>query len=312
MQQVEFGWFFPNGPATPEARATFVADCDRTLEAITGHFTSAWMADHLQFQHYDIVEAWTLLTYFAARHPALHFAPGVICQSFRNPALLAKMAATFQFLTGGRLIFGIGAGWNEPEYRAYNFPFPSPGTRLAELEEAVTICKALWTGEPVTIAGAHYQVREAICAPPAQPPPPVVIGGWGPRILRLIARQADWWDVSGFGGVPRADYPALAAEMGRACAEVGRDPATLRRAFSCACACAPTAEAAQQRAEGMRPGFGLVGTPAQVGEQIAAFVAQGVTHFQLAFSDFPDTAGVELFLAEVLPAAAALPAPRLS
>src|SRR5579859_1965497 len=302
MSPIEFGWFFPNGPATPAARATFVADCERSLALITGHFTSAWMADHLQFEHYDILEGWTTLTYFAARHPALHFGHAVLCQSYRNPALLAKMAATFQLLSGGRLIVGLGAGWHAPEYQAYNFPFPAPGTRVDELADVVAICKALWSGEEVTVTGPHHQVHAAVCAPPPLPPPPLMIGGWKPRILRLIAAQADWWDVSGFGGIPRDGYPALVPAVDAACAAVGRDPATLRRTFSCACACAPTAAAVQALAADMRPGFGLVGTPPQIVAQIQAFQAQGVTHMQLAFNDFPATDSLALFLAEVLPA----------
>src|SRR5205085_1973646 len=101
------------------------------------------------------------------------------------------------------------------------------------------------------------------------------------RILRLIAREADWWDVSGFG-VPRADYPALASAIDRACAEAGRDPRSLRRTFSGPCACAPTAEAAQPLAEGFRPGCGFVGTPAQIVDQLRSLIDLGVDHFQLA------------------------------
>lgn len=306
MSRVEFGWFFPNGPETPESRSTFVADCDRLLAAVTGHFGSAWMADHLQFQHYDIMEGWTTLTYFAARHPELRFGHGVLCQSFRNPALLAKMAATLQLLTGGRVLVGLGAGWHEPEYRAYNFPFPAPGRRVEELAELVAICKAMWTQEDATYEGQYFQIHGAVCEPRPDPVPPIVMGGWKPRIMRLIAEQADWWDVSGFGGVPRADYPALAEQMTRVCGEVGRDPATLRYTFSCMCACARDEAAVAKLTEGMKPGFGLVGTPAQVVEQIAAFHAAGVTHFQLAFPNFPATDALDCFIADVLPQVAAL------
>jgi alkanesulfonate monooxygenase SsuD/methylene tetrahydromethanopterin reductase-like flavin-dependent oxidoreductase (luciferase family) len=305
MSRIGFGWFLPNGPESPEARATFVADVDRNLQAVTGHFTSAWMADHLQAEMHDMLEAWTTLTYYAARHPALLFGHGVLCQSYRNPALLAKTAATFQYLTGGRLLFGLGAGWKEDEYLAYNYPFPSPGTRVAELGETLQIVKAMWTQEQATFEGQHYQVHAAYCEPKPDPIPPIVIGGRQPRILRLIAREADWWDVSGFS-LARTDYPALVAEMDRACAEVGRDPQTLRRTFSASCACAPREAAVAALAEGMRPGRGFVGTPAQIVDQLRPFIDLGVDHFQLSFNGFPDTAPVELFIAEVLPALAAL------
>ncbi|HUS15566.1 MAG TPA: LLM class flavin-dependent oxidoreductase [Chloroflexia bacterium] len=306
MSQIGLGWFFPNGAEDAAHRSTFVDDCDRCLELVKGHFTSAWMADHLQFGKADILEGWTTLTYFAARHPELQFGHAVLCQSFRNPALLAKMAATFQFLSGGRLVFGLGTGWHEPEYQAYNYPFPGPGTRVEELEEVVTICKRMWAEDEVTFEGKHYAVQGAVCEPRPDAPPPIVIGGAKPRMLRLIARHADWWDVSGFGGVARARYPEIAAEMDRACSDVGRDPATLRRTFSCMCVCAETEEAVAELAKDMKPGFGLVGTPDQILEQVKPFHDLGVTHFQLAFADFPATTSLELCIAEILPRIAAL------
>src|SRR5205085_11949001 len=114
---------------------------------------------------------------FAARHPELRFGHTVTCQSFRNPALLAKMAATLQFLTGGRFILGIGAGWYEAEYRAYGYDFPPPGVRLAQLDETVQIIKAMWRDKPATFHGQYYQIEGAYCEPPPEPRPPLMIGG---------------------------------------------------------------------------------------------------------------------------------------
>ncbi|HOJ79900.1 MAG TPA: LLM class flavin-dependent oxidoreductase, partial [Clostridiales bacterium] len=104
------------------------------------------------------IEVWTALSFMAARWPLFKFGPMVLGQSYRNPALMAKMAATLQILTGGRLIFGLGAGWKEDEYHAYNWPFPSVGTRLQQLDEALEIIKRLWTQSgPVTWEGKHYK-----------------------------------------------------------------------------------------------------------------------------------------------------------
>src|SRR3954452_18469759 len=177
MSRVGFGFFLPNGPEAPDQRAAFVSDCDRNIEAIKGHLDSVWLADHVQAGDNDMIEAWVGLTYFAARHPELQFGHAVLCQSFRNPALLAKTAASFQFLSGGRLIFGIGAGWHEEEYKAYNWPFPGPGVRLAELEEAVEIVKRMWTEDETTFEGRHYSVYAARCVPKPDPVPPIMIGG---------------------------------------------------------------------------------------------------------------------------------------
>jgi alkanesulfonate monooxygenase SsuD/methylene tetrahydromethanopterin reductase-like flavin-dependent oxidoreductase (luciferase family) len=300
MTRIDFGLILLNGP-DPETRATFLQETEQSLAHIKGHFPSVWMADHLQFGDADMLEGWTIIAYLAGRHPELQFGHTVLAQSFRNPALLAKMAATLQFLSGGRLVFGIGTGWNEQEYRSYGYAFPPPGVRVAELDEALQIIKALWTEKQATFAGRHYRITEAYCEPKPDPIPPIMIGGRQPRMLRLIARHADWWDVSGFG-VGFEVYRAAAEEMARACDEVGRDPATLRRTFSAPCAVAPTEEAARARAEGVfRPGIGFVGTPAQLIEKMQAFVALGVDQFQLAVPGAYEPEMLDLLIHDVLP-----------
>ena len=170
MASVQFGWGLPVG-ARHNRRATFVADVERGLALIRGHFDSAWVIDHLLMGDSDVLEAWTELTFFAARHPGLHGGHAVLSQSFRNPALLAKMAASLHFLTGGQYILGLGAGWHEPEYRAYGYPFPSAGVRVDELEEAVSVVKALWGALPASFVGRYYRVQEALCEPRPDPPP---------------------------------------------------------------------------------------------------------------------------------------------
>src|SRR6478736_3056258 len=126
MTGVQFGFCMPVGARDVARRATFVEDLNRALNLVEGHFDSAWFIDHLQDGQADMLEGFTALAYMAALHPRLKFGHTVICQSFRNPALLAKMGATLQFLSGGRFLLGIGAGWHEEEYRAYGYDFP-PG-----------------------------------------------------------------------------------------------------------------------------------------------------------------------------------------
>jgi alkanesulfonate monooxygenase SsuD/methylene tetrahydromethanopterin reductase-like flavin-dependent oxidoreductase (luciferase family) len=163
------------------------------------------------------------------------------------------------------------------------------------------IIKALWTEKQATFEGQYYQVKEAYCEPKPDPIPPIMIGGRQPRMLRLIARYADWWDVSGFS-IGFDPYREAAEEMARACDEVGRDPATLRRTFSAPCAVAPTEEAAQARAEGVfRPGTGFVGTPAQIIEKMQPFIALGVDQFQLAVPGAYEPEMLDLLIGEVLP-----------
>ncbi len=116
MPHIQFGLTLPSPRQLPRAR--YLATIQHSLELATGHFDSIWFTDHLQYENALILEGWTALTYWGALYPQFSFGHAVLCQSFRNPALLAKMAATFQYLSGGRFILGIGAGWKEDEYRA--------------------------------------------------------------------------------------------------------------------------------------------------------------------------------------------------
>jgi alkanesulfonate monooxygenase SsuD/methylene tetrahydromethanopterin reductase-like flavin-dependent oxidoreductase (luciferase family) len=297
LSQIQFGWVLPIHSKTGNVKqsATFLAELGGMLDLITGHFDSAWCADHLQFGNMHILEGWTTLTYFAALYPLLAFGNMVLCQSFRNPALIAKMAATFQYISNGRLIFGIGAGWYEEEYKAYGYKFPSPGTRVDELEETLLIVKSLWSNEQATLQGVHYQVVNARCEPKPLPPPPIVIGGSKPRILRVIARYADWWSAD----EPNiADYREQIIECERACTEVKRNPASLRRTWSGNCVCLPT-EASLKLLK--RDYKGFIGTPSQIIEQMRPFIDFGVDYFMLQTGEFSSREMLELLINEVLP-----------
>jgi alkanesulfonate monooxygenase SsuD/methylene tetrahydromethanopterin reductase-like flavin-dependent oxidoreductase (luciferase family) len=208
---VQLGLIVPENPKNPPGRPGYLADVDRLLAAVAGQYDSAWCIDHLQG---DVLEGWTTVTYLAARHPGLRWGHTVLAQSFRNPALVAKMGATLQFLSGGRFVLGIGAGGQVAEYRAYGYDFPPGRTRVAELDEALHIIKALWTRERATFAGAHYRVDGAECEPRPDPLPPIMVGAFRPQMLRLTARHANWWNVSSTG---IAAYQAYVSEFERAC-----------------------------------------------------------------------------------------------
>jgi len=304
VPRVQFGFIMPADQLDKAKRGTYVADLDRALRLVSGHFHGAWLIDHLQSGDADMLEAFTTLSYMAARHPRLAFGHTVVCQSVRNPALVAKMGATLQFLSGGRFILGIGAGGNEEEHRAYGYDFPPGGVRVAQLDEALRIIKALWTQERVTFAGRHHRVRAARCEPRPEPVPPVVVGAFRPRMLRLTAAHADWWDVSSTG--PER-YRELAQEFDRACAAVGRDPKTVRRSTGGGCACAPTQAEAEALAgdRGLAPDeddFSFVGTPERVIDQMRRFVALGVTYFKVDCGGFPELTTLETLITQVLPA----------
>jgi alkanesulfonate monooxygenase SsuD/methylene tetrahydromethanopterin reductase-like flavin-dependent oxidoreductase (luciferase family) len=277
---VRFGLILLAKPNTNMTGEEYKAGVKQRIAILANHIDSLWFTDHIQSNDQPLLEAWTTLTYWSALQPQFNIGHVVLCQSFRNPALLAKMAATLHYLTDGRFILGLGAGWKEDEYHAFGYNFPSAGTRVAELEETIQIIKALWTQQQTTFRGKHYHVVDAFCAPKPDPLPPIMIGGTGPRMLRLIARHADWWNVSREG---IESYRQLVAECERACDEVGRDPATLRRTWFGACLCAENETELQRlNTDHLTPERALVGTPQQVIEQIHSFIELGVDHFELA------------------------------
>jgi alkanesulfonate monooxygenase SsuD/methylene tetrahydromethanopterin reductase-like flavin-dependent oxidoreductase (luciferase family) len=213
------------------------------------------------------------------------------------------MGATLQFLSGGRFILGIGAGWNEDEYRAYGYEFPPGRIRVEQVEEALRIIRALWSEEQVTFEGRHYRVVGARCEPRPEPVPQVMVGAFRPGMLRLAARYADDWNVSSTG---IGEYRRLVSQFERACAGVDRDPAAVKRSWCGGCACAPT-QAEAERLAGERfsctseEDFGFVGTPQQVLEQMQPFVELGVETFMLDCGGFPELTTLEMLTGEVLP-----------
>jgi alkanesulfonate monooxygenase SsuD/methylene tetrahydromethanopterin reductase-like flavin-dependent oxidoreductase (luciferase family) len=220
---VEFGiHLYGAGDGETLAEAT-----ERNLEELAvgeGALTSLWVSDHVQYGPEPCFEGWTRLTYLAALAPSYRVGHLVLAHGFRNPALLAKMAATLQHLTGGRLVLGLGAGWDEAEYTAYDLPFPSPGTRIAQLGEAIDLMRAMWTSLPASYTGATYRVADAYCSPPPDPVPPILIGGQGPKLMRLAAEKADMWVWDYPYEMYRAPYDRLVTS----CAEIGRPLSEIR------------------------------------------------------------------------------------
>lgn len=308
-KRMAFGWKTPEFPADGSDYATMVRQTALTLDLVADRFDAAWVTDHMlpwarwQDVATPVVECWTTLTFLAARYPQLPWGTIVLCQSYRNPALLAKMVANLCALVPGKVIFGIGAGWKEDEYRGYNWDFPRPAVRIQQLEETVEIAKRLWTADGVTYAGRHYAVHNAYLNPKPDPLPPIMIGGGGEQLtLRVVAKHADWWN----GGGTRAVYAHKLEVLRGHCAAIGRDDGTIAKTWQCECvAIAPTQAAAEALAEASPFYAGaeasLVGTPAQVIAQIEAWAALGVSQMQIRFADFPRIDGIRLFMDEVMP-----------
>jgi alkanesulfonate monooxygenase SsuD/methylene tetrahydromethanopterin reductase-like flavin-dependent oxidoreductase (luciferase family) len=161
-------------------------------------YAGVWSWDHFMGRGdltVPVVESWTILSMAAAQTSRVTIAPFVINVMNRHPAVLARMASTLQIASGGRLILGIGIGGHPKEHAAYGIDFPPPPERVARLEEAVAVMRALWTGGPVTRESPFYPLHEAYARPVAVPPPPIVIGGETPAGARLAARIGDGWST---------------------------------------------------------------------------------------------------------------------
>lgn len=273
------------------------------LDQTAAPFDSLWFPDHVQYGSHKVAEGWTLLAYALARYPDKLAGHEVLCNSFRNPAHLAKMVATAQALSGGRAILGIGAGWNREEYLAYGWPFPPARVRIAQLGEAIELIRAMWAGAPATYRGEHYQIGDAYCEPRPEPIPPVMVGGSGEKyLLRVVARHADWWNYSYRG---RAAYAHKQEVLKQHCREVGRDYDVIRHVIRVGILIAESEREIEQikARPDTRPldDIQLVGTPDQVTETLHDIIRQGAHRLTVNFADVPRPDGTRLFAATVLP-----------
>jgi len=218
------------GDAADGVVPTFEVTRDFALRAEALGLDSVWVYDHLIFRFEGepdegLHEAWTTLAALAPVVPRVELGALVFCSSFRNAALMAKMAGTLDDLSGGRLVLGLGSGWHEPEYRAFGFPFDHRVSRFAEdLEVTVRLLR----GETVTLAGAYRAYEDAVLIPRPERQPPILVAAKGPRMLDLTATWADAWNTAWFGQVDNL-LRRRSADLDEACARVGRDPATIRR-----------------------------------------------------------------------------------
>lgn len=303
-ERPRFGYNTPAGVRGAERinPPTFVRDLARVCDVASEHFDAFWVPDHVMRGDTFRLECWTQLTWLAARYPAQQLGTVVLSNSYRHPPLLAKMAATLQEFSGGRLVLGYGAGWLEDEYRAYGWPFPPTRIRIEQMVEGIQAMRAMWTSSPATFDGTHYQVRDAFFQPRPDPAPPVMIGGDGERyLLRAVAEHADWWL-----GLAR-DTETLRRKLAVLrdhCQAVGRDYDGIEKAYPLTVYLATSRSAAEQRAgsalESREPPF--AGEPEALREHLQELVELGFRHFALVFAGFPETDDLRLFVDRVLPA----------
>lgn len=300
---VRFGYNTPAGERGIERIVpdTFVRDLQGTCDVASQFMDTFWVPDHFMRGDTFRLECWTQLTWLAARYPTQLLGTVVLCNSYRHPPLLAKMASSLQQFSHGRLVLGYGAGWLEDEYHAYGYAFPSTRERIAQMVEGIKAMRALWTEERASFDGAYYQVHEAYARPRPDPVPPVMIGGDGERyLLRAVAEHADWWLCF------TRDEATLRRKLSvleQHCRDVGRDPKSIERVYPLTVYLAPTRAEAERRAgsalESPEPPF--AGDAATLRAYLEERVELGFHHFALAFAGFPGTDDLRLFADHVVP-----------
>ncbi len=325
---MRFGLFVPQGwrldLAGIEPARQWAVMRDLAQLADRGPWDSLWVYDHFHTvpepTEEATHEAWTLMAAFAAVTDRIRLGQMCTCMGYRNPAYLAKVAATIDVISGGRVEMGIGAGWYEHEWRAYGYGFPRAGIRLGMLDEGVQIMRQAWTDGVSTLDGTYYQVDGAICRPlPLQDggPPLWIAGGGEKKTLRIAAKYASY---TNFDGTPET-FAQKSEILAGHCADVGRDFAEITRSANFNVVIAETEAGVQNRldwiaehyravlpdkADEQRRAFAdgpLVGTPEQIVATLQQMQGAGMTYAITYFAESAyDTSGIELFQTQVVPA----------
>jgi F420-dependent oxidoreductase-like protein len=274
-------------------------------------YHSLWLVDHLYGipgPQIPIFEAWTTLAAVGAVTSRVKLGTLVSPVGFRNPALLAKMAATLDNITKGRVIVGLGAGWFEMEFTGYGFDFPALPVRLQQLDEAAELLKKLWTEEQPSFSGKHFRVEHVFCEPkPLQKPhPPILIGGGGERVLlRIAARHADIWNNL---AVSQPELAHKVQVLRDHCRALGRDPNSIQVSQQTMVVLGgdrAEADAKREKAQmvyGGHLGHGIVGTPEECIEKLRQHIADGCTMFIMEFFGRDTREPARLFAETVMPA----------
>ena len=290
----------------------------RLAEAVEAlGFESLFRSDHLTslngLSRRASLALWPSLTALALKTQRLRFGPLVCSMTFRHPALLAKMAASVDVLSSGRLDLGLGAGWYEGEHRMFGLDFPPYRTRLEMLDEGMQVIKLLWSGQPVTFTGQHYSLEAAETYPlPAQQSPTIIMGGKGEQTLQIVAKYATEWNCSYVG---LDIFRQKSSRLDEHCLTIGRDPAALRRSLMIPFIIGQDEATIQKRLQAHRAMFSdlpqtraaweaagfLGGSPQQLLDQLKAFEEAGIERFMLQHNDLDDLDSLELMASEVLP-----------
>jgi probable F420-dependent oxidoreductase len=256
--------------------------------ADAGRWDGVYLADHFMgddgaFGSADVptLEATAALAALATATERVRLGSLVFGITYRHPAVLAKWAATVDHVSGGRLVLGVGAGWQLNEHAQYGIPLGPPGERIERFAEALAVLRGLLTEPTTTVTGRHYEVRDAIAEPkPVQAPLPILVGGKGDRMLGIVARHADEWNM---WSTP-ASLAERAAVLDRRCEAVGRDPGTITRSTQALVFLTDDEAKAAERVAAVGPRPAIGGTAARIAEEAAAWRDVGVD--ELIVPDF--------------------------
>ena len=312
-----FGVFVPQGwkmelSSIDGAEAKWAKSVEIAELAESLGYDSLWVYDHFHNvprpAHEAVFECWTTIAAISQRTSKIRLGQMVGCNSYRQPSLLAKITSTIDVISGGRLDWGIGAGWYQHEYEGYGLEFPAAGVRLGMLKECVEIVRSMWTEADTSYDGKYYKLNGAQCDPKPlqQPHPPILIGGGGEKVtLRIVARLGD---RSNFGGKPH-EFQHKTEVLKDHCKDVGRDYDEIEKTWSPEVFVRETE--AEIEAAGSKSFWGepmeswaagnLVGTPEQVAAKIKTYIDLGCTSFMPWCSDYPDDTTVRLFAEKVIP-----------
>ena len=319
---VKFGAFIEN-PVKHDVLGKTVVEMERL------GFDSVWLEDHLVYVpglHYmrahkviplsvmapSALECLTTLSWLAGQTRKIRLGSLVVCALFRNPALLAKMGATLDVVSNGRLELGLGGGYWKIEFDMYGIRFPKHSTRIEMLAETVQILKEMWTKETADFEGKHYRVKGALNNPkPVQKPhPPITIGGKGEKIMKVAARLANSWNLPSPWALQPEEYRKQVELFNQYCREAGRPPSDVVKSLGVRCLIDKDGDTAREKAKRYKPDHEtldyfmkrLIGTPEQCVEKLNGLKAKGAEYFTVHFYEPTDFNQLKLFAEKVIPA----------
>ena len=305
-EMIEFGCVLPQESAKYSIVKKIALECERL------HFDSIWLYDHVfpfwRKPEEPILECWTTLSALASGTATLKLGTIVLSNTFRYPSILAKMAATLDVISNGRLEFGIGAGVCEHEHHAYGIPFEKASIRIERLKEAVHIIKAMWIDGKCTYKGKYYAVEEAFNNPrPVQKPyPRIWIGGIGKKLLRVVAEVADGCN---FWGLNPTEFKRRSSILEEHCRSIGRSPREIEKSWGGEILIGDNKEEIERKIRSFKPkeltidqyiASSIVGSPDQCIKQINRYVKAGSTYFMLYFPDATKNRCLQLFSEHVI------------